>query len=114
MIAVPHFTDEQTAGLERDHSRAGDVAAIAGGAALVVLGLRSHSPWGIGLSLAGGVLACVGVCHMMRAAGCGRRVSAKEDAAVDEELDQSFPASDPPSWTLGKSTADAEDAVCRV
>jgi hypothetical protein len=32
----------------------------------------------------------------------GERERVREDALVDLEGDQSFPASDPPSWTFGR------------
>lgn len=69
---------------------------LAGGGLLLVLGLRRGGLLGTSISVLGGFLAAKGVQRVCQAEGCGLP-SVTE--AVDEASWESFPASDPPSWS---------------
>jgi hypothetical protein len=50
-------------------------------------------------------VAVVGLLLARRAGGTSHMRPQPDDDALDDALDQSFPASDPPSWSTGDATA---------
>ena len=75
---------------------------IAGGALLTLCAPKKRPHWG-GMTLValGGMLVPAGLAWL---SGDTQRRSARRDTAFDKVAEsswESFPASDPPSWTLG-------------
>src|SRR5581483_101263 len=93
-----------------EHVNVGDAeraASVLGGVALLVYGLARGTLAGSALALLGGALAYRGLgghCPLYDALGIdtsegGRRARAAGDAIVEQASEDSFPASDAPSWT---------------
>ena len=88
-------------------------SAIAGGF-LIALGLKSSSTLQrLGALLAGGGLVYRGVsgqCMLYRMLGSVKKQRAqRSEAQIDEALEESFPASDPPSFNASTASRAASD-----
>lgn len=73
--------------------------SLAGGA-LALYGLTRRSLGGTALALVGAGLLYRGIAGSAQGE---KPVDENSDAAIDESVDESFPASDPPSWTATTS-----------
>lgn len=70
--------------------------------------MRSNSTFMTGLLIGSAVGACAALLYAPRPGmaldAMRHRRSRRAEPAIDDEVEQSFPASDPPSWTAATST----------
>ena len=104
---------EKSAGTGTNVTEPERYASAIGGGFLLALGLNSSSPWKrLASMLVGGGLIYRGVsgqCMLYRMLGKDRRKQAeRSEAQIDEALEESFPASDPPAFTSSTASRSME------
>lgn len=93
------------------------VLSVGAGLGLIALAVTRRTPLAILGGLVGGALVgrgATGVCMLYRQLGVSTRrgllergldASSAREARIDDTIDDSFPASDPPSWTPSVASA---------